>query len=126
MLHNQNTQDFYNLVHVYLDAVLFPRAVADPFVHAQACLPYPWAAVPCWPQCPVGRSIPSLRARLSVRSPFMVPAAPVLCVFVFCVFAVCGAPATRARAGCIARLCSVSDGFGMRAAVRIVARCTDG
>ncbi len=50
MLHNQNTQDFYNLVHVYLDAVLFPRAVADPFVHAQACLPVG----------PKPRSIPSL------------------------------------------------------------------
>ncbi len=66
MLYNQNTQDFYNLVHVYLDAVLFPRAVADPFVHAQACLFYPWAAVPRWPHHSL------LPARLiSVRSPFL-------------------------------------------------------
>ncbi len=32
---SQNTKDFYNLVNVYLDAVLHPRATSDPFVHAQ-------------------------------------------------------------------------------------------
>ena len=30
-----NTKDFYNLVNVYLDAVLHPRAKTDPMVHAQ-------------------------------------------------------------------------------------------
>ncbi|CAN0026852.1 unnamed protein product [Heterosigma akashiwo] len=29
---SQNTKDFYNLINVYLDAVLFPRAVQDPLV----------------------------------------------------------------------------------------------
>lgn len=29
---SQNTKDFYNLIHVYLDAVLHPRAVNDPLV----------------------------------------------------------------------------------------------
>jgi hypothetical protein len=29
---SQNTKDFYNLIHVYLDAVLHPRAVDDPLV----------------------------------------------------------------------------------------------
>jgi hypothetical protein len=28
-------QDFYNLINVYLDAVLFPRAVKDPLVMQQ-------------------------------------------------------------------------------------------
>ena len=32
---SQNTKDFKNLVNVYLDAVLFPRCVKDPNVHAQ-------------------------------------------------------------------------------------------
>lgn len=32
---SQNTKDFYNLVNVYLDAVLHPRATNDPYVHAQ-------------------------------------------------------------------------------------------
>jgi len=32
---SQNTKDFYNLVNVYLDAVLHPRATSDPMVHAQ-------------------------------------------------------------------------------------------
>lgn len=30
-----NTKDFYNLVHVYLDAVLHPRAIGDPTVLQQ-------------------------------------------------------------------------------------------
>eukprot|EP01052_Picozoa_sp_SAG31_P083541 SAG31_NODE_43712_length_266_cov_0.598802_1_plen_56_part_10 len=29
---SQNLKDFYNLVHVYLDAVFFPRAINDPTV----------------------------------------------------------------------------------------------
>ncbi|KAG5190324.1 Metalloenzyme, LuxS/M16 peptidase-like protein [Tribonema minus] len=32
---SQNTKDFYNLIHVYLDAVLFPRAASDPLVMQQ-------------------------------------------------------------------------------------------
>eukprot|EP00638_Chattonella_subsalsa_P000190 CAMPEP_0117753950 /NCGR_PEP_ID=MMETSP0947-20121206/12545_1 /TAXON_ID=44440 /ORGANISM="Chattonella subsalsa, Strain CCMP2191" /LENGTH=1031 /DNA_ID=CAMNT_0005572959 /DNA_START=256 /DNA_END=3351 /DNA_ORIENTATION=+ len=32
---SQNTKDFYNLINVYLDAVLFPRAVNDPTVLQQ-------------------------------------------------------------------------------------------
>eukprot|EP00953_Heterococcus_sp_UTEX-ZZ885_P017019 9553-Heterococcus_DN1.PRE.2 len=32
---SQNTKDFYNLINVYLDAVLFPRAVKDPLVMQQ-------------------------------------------------------------------------------------------
>lgn len=32
---SQNTKDFYNLVNVYLDAVLHPRAKRDPMVLAQ-------------------------------------------------------------------------------------------
>eukprot|EP00611_Tribonema_gayanum_P022355 TRINITY_DN4469_c0_g1_i1.p1 TRINITY_DN4469_c0_g1~~TRINITY_DN4469_c0_g1_i1.p1 ORF type:complete len:1067 (+),score=347.82 TRINITY_DN4469_c0_g1_i1:601-3801(+) len=32
---SQNTKDFYNLINVYLDAVLFPRAVSDPMVMQQ-------------------------------------------------------------------------------------------
>jgi len=32
---SQNLKDFRNLVNVYLDAVLFPRCVKDPNVHAQ-------------------------------------------------------------------------------------------
>ncbi|CAM9450782.1 unnamed protein product [Chrysoparadoxa australica] len=32
---SQNTKDFYNLVNVYLDAVLFPRATKDPLVLQQ-------------------------------------------------------------------------------------------
>ena len=32
---SQNTKDFYNLVNVYMDAVLHPRAATDPMVHAQ-------------------------------------------------------------------------------------------
>eukprot|EP00808_Paulinella_micropora_P022199 g61517.t1 len=32
---SQNLQDFYNLIRVYLDGVLFPRAVHDPSVLAQ-------------------------------------------------------------------------------------------
>mmetsp|Transcript_6887 Transcript_6887/g.10977 ORF Transcript_6887/g.10977 Transcript_6887/m.10977 type:complete len:1071 (+) Transcript_6887:114-3326(+) len=32
---SQNTKDFYNLINVYLDAVLFPRAVQDPLVLKQ-------------------------------------------------------------------------------------------
>ena len=32
---SQNTKDFYNLIHVYLDAVLHPRAVDDPLVLQQ-------------------------------------------------------------------------------------------
>ena len=32
---SQNGKDFKNLVNVYLDAVLFPRCVKDPNVHAQ-------------------------------------------------------------------------------------------
>jgi len=32
---SQNTKDFYNLINVYLDAVLFPRAVKDPLVLKQ-------------------------------------------------------------------------------------------
>lgn len=32
---SQNTKDFYNLIHVYSDAVFHPRAVRDPMVHAQ-------------------------------------------------------------------------------------------
>ena len=32
---SQNTKDFYNLVGVYLDAVLKPRAKSDPTVLAQ-------------------------------------------------------------------------------------------
>jgi Zn-dependent M16 (insulinase) family peptidase len=30
-----NTKDFYNLIHVYLDAVLHPRALSDPKVLQQ-------------------------------------------------------------------------------------------
>lgn len=30
-----NTKDFYNLIHVYLDAVLHPRALQDPKVLQQ-------------------------------------------------------------------------------------------
>ena len=30
-----NTKDFYNLIHVYLDAVLHPRAIQDPKVLQQ-------------------------------------------------------------------------------------------
>lgn len=30
-----NTKDFYNLIHVYLDAVLHPRAISDPMVLQQ-------------------------------------------------------------------------------------------
>jgi len=29
---SQNAKDFYNLIHVYLDAVLHPRALNDPLV----------------------------------------------------------------------------------------------
>ncbi|CAM9801962.1 unnamed protein product, partial [Discosporangium mesarthrocarpum] len=32
---SQNLKDFYNLINVYLDAVLFPRAVSDPQVMQQ-------------------------------------------------------------------------------------------
>ena len=32
---SMNTKDFYNLIHVYLDAVLYPRAVSDPLVLQQ-------------------------------------------------------------------------------------------
>jgi Zn-dependent M16 (insulinase) family peptidase len=32
---SQNLKDFYNLIHVYVDAVLFPRAVNDPLVMEQ-------------------------------------------------------------------------------------------
>lgn len=32
---SQNTQDFYNLIHVYTDAVFHPRAIHDPNVLAQ-------------------------------------------------------------------------------------------
>jgi len=32
---SQNTKDFYNLINVYADAVLHPRAISDPTVHAQ-------------------------------------------------------------------------------------------
>mmetsp|Transcript_20376 Transcript_20376/g.40720 ORF Transcript_20376/g.40720 Transcript_20376/m.40720 type:complete len:1138 (-) Transcript_20376:45-3458(-) len=32
---SQNTKDFYNLINVYLDAVLHPRCVSDPMVLAQ-------------------------------------------------------------------------------------------
>jgi Zn-dependent M16 (insulinase) family peptidase len=34
-----NLQDFYNLVDVYLDAVLHPRCVNDPSIFAQVLLP---------------------------------------------------------------------------------------
>jgi presequence protease len=32
---SQNLKDFYNLINVYADAVYHPRAVNDPYVHAQ-------------------------------------------------------------------------------------------
>jgi Zn-dependent M16 (insulinase) family peptidase len=32
---SMNTKDFYNLIHVYLDAVLYPRAITDPLVLQQ-------------------------------------------------------------------------------------------
>lgn len=32
---SMNTKDFYNLIHVYLDAVLHPRAISDPLVLQQ-------------------------------------------------------------------------------------------
>ena len=32
---SRNLKDFYNLANVYMDAVLHPRAINDPFVHAQ-------------------------------------------------------------------------------------------
>ncbi len=43
---SQNTKDFYNLIHVYLDAVLHPRAVDDPLV----CSTMGWmiAWLVCW------------------------------------------------------------------------------
>lgn len=44
---SQNTKDFYNLIHVYLDAVLHPRAVNDPLVRQPAGT----ATTPHSPQC---------------------------------------------------------------------------
>lgn len=32
---SQNEKDFYNLINVYTDAVFHPRAITDPYVHAQ-------------------------------------------------------------------------------------------
>jgi hypothetical protein len=32
---SQNEKDFYNLINVYTDAVYHPRAITDPYVHAQ-------------------------------------------------------------------------------------------
>eukprot|EP00980_Cylindrotheca_fusiformis_P030927 scaffold25645_cov206-Cylindrotheca_fusiformis.AAC.2 len=32
---SQNEKDFYNLINVYTDAVFHPRAIKDPYVHAQ-------------------------------------------------------------------------------------------
>lgn len=32
---SQNVKDFYNLINVYTDAVFHPRAINDPYVHAQ-------------------------------------------------------------------------------------------
>jgi presequence protease len=32
---SMNTKDFYNLIHVYIDAVLHPRAINDPLVLQQ-------------------------------------------------------------------------------------------